>query len=250
MALIFEAGTTKVIGETQTWLQKHERVVLAVVLATVFLVLGNSYIGHAADVANAKEKAAQQALVLAQNNAAKLAQLSQQQQAEYLQVTQQLEDQNAKLLAAVTAKQAATQKQQAADKTLPPNQLAERWTALAGLQPTDVQPTTSGFAVTPAGGVNTVVQLEQVPALKAELTDAQTVVQNKDKELNQATATVNALQSQVGGLQTEVTAKSKECLAQVNDLKAQARRSKRNWFLRGAAVGGGVVLYLLVHFHL
>ena len=120
----------------------------------------------------------------------------------------------------------ATTKQQAIDKTLAPPALATRWLQQLKLT-SGIDPTTGQqFAVSQDAAVSTVVALEEIPALTANVAALQT-------ELNNDTTIINKQQDLIGKLNTDLTDEKKSHVADVNLEKAKAKRS----FLRGFKVG-------------
>ena len=231
---------------TETWIQKHERLLIVLVLAGVLVFLGNKYLNSAADKADARNQAAQATLAAQKEANDKLAIQVQQDAAQYQVMLGQLNTQNAKLVTqiAVLSQSLAARQKQDATLTLP--ELALRHQALLGVS-TGVSSTENGFVVSPPVETQTVQELESLPVIKQQLVDETSLADNKSKALDGSQALVVDLNKQVTGLQSQAVDSDKACKAQVDALKKDARKSKRNWFLRGAAVGGSVIAYVLLH---
>lgn len=148
----------------------------------------------------------------------------------------------------------SAQKQQAADKTLPPAGLAARWQSLAPLPPASVTPNQDGsFGITGPGALATVQALENLQPLQSELANVQTEKANDDKQLVAQAGVVTGLGAQIGGLQAQVTGLQSQnqkqvevCTAQVALVKAEARKSKRHWFAAGYVAGVGTAVALKI----
>jgi hypothetical protein len=132
----------------------------------------------------------------------------------------QLSQANAQQAAALKAEAAALVKQQAVDKTMTPTQQSARWQQLVPTAEVGVLPT-GGFSINAQGGVDTLLQLEQVPVLtsaNAKLTtslanddltiahDATILQDEKDKHISDVTNDGKALvasQKETGKVQAD-----------------------------------------------
>ena len=229
---------------TESWLKTHERLILVVLGLLVAGFLIWKYLDHSAAVADKKSLQAdavlQQQVVINANLAAQV-----KSQGDTLtQLVVQVSQENAALLQAIQVRSTATVVQQKADKTLPLPELATRWENLASLQPTDITATTSGLVVSDAGSRLTVSALEQLPTLQENLQDTQSILANKDSQISSMTEFQGTLQTQVKGLNLQITDADKACKLQVSAVKADARKSKMKWFLTGIGIGigGGVAI--------
>jgi multidrug efflux pump subunit AcrA (membrane-fusion protein) len=247
MATTPQQIVTEAQAQVQTWFQKHERLLLVLMVTLAMVFLGNKWLSKQAANDQAKAVAAQQVLTQQQAQDKQLAEQVQQSTAQYQALITTLSQENAQLAAAMQNRTVILQQQQTADKTLPLPDLGNRWTTLAQLQPGDLTATDSGITVTPQAARSTVVQLEQVPVLQQNLKDETTVADNRQTELTKANDLIGGLNQQVTGLNTTVTEEGKACKAEVTSLKASARKSKFDWFLKGLAVGGSVVTALVLH---
>lgn len=152
-----------------------------------------------------------------------------------LQVT--VAAQTATILKQVAQRNRTTVEQQTTDKTLAPPALAQRWQSLlhitSGIDPATGQQ----FAVTQEAASMTVVQLEEVPTLTANVASLQTELSNEQL--------VNVSQAQViSDLSTEFTDEKKSHVDDVNAEKAKTKKAFVKGFKFGAIVGfvGGLFL--------
>ncbi len=221
-----------------SWFKHHERLVL-VAAGLLFLTFGVykglGYLEKRDQRIYDKRTAVLEAQVevnkvTAQQNAA----LAQQ----YADLAKQVMADNTKLALAITARDAATKVQIEKDKTLPPPELATRWELLAGLPLDTVKPTPGSlFTITDAGARQTVVALETIPQLKADLDDTRTQSANKEKQVVAQTGVITGLHVEIDGLGRQIVDADKACKAEVTLLKVQAKKSKMKWFFSGAVAG-------------
>ncbi len=228
----------------QTWLQKHERllIVCMVILASYFVLdksLGivSNYEGHkaqqAASVTAAQAAKNQEALTQAQQ----LLQSYQQQLTASIAANQQL-------TVAITKRDSQLSVQQKTDATLAPPDLANRWASL--VKDTGIVPATGGYAVTESAAVSTVLQLEAVPVLTQDLNDEKVKEANLQTDVTNANALIDKGKTVVGGLQLQLTDQSKQCTIDLNAEKAKAREGKTRAF--GIGYVAGLVSGFVLHF--
>ena len=221
-----------------SWFKHHERFVL-VAASLLFLTFGVyrglGYLERRDQRIYDKRMAVLEAQVEANAATAKQnAVLAQQ----YADLAKQVMADNTKLALAITARDAATKVQIEKDKTLPPADLATRWEFLAGLPLGTVKPTPGDlFTISDPGARQTVVALETIPQLKADLEDTRTQNGNKDKQVTAQTGVIAGLHVEIDGLGRQIVDADKVCKAETTLLKAQARKSKLKWFVSGAVAG-------------
>ncbi len=222
------------VQNEKTWLQKHERLIIVVLVIAFGSWLGSKYLDNAA--ANAKS-----ALVAQQQVSAAAASQAEMAAKGYQVAIEALSKQVTALDVAMTQRQTVLVKQQAQTSALPPDQLVTLWQGLIpGINKGSIVPTTNGYAVDPGPAIDTVNQLEEVPVLKANLAD----------ETNLAATTQSALTSCSGLVdkqKTEIAEDKKTCDAQTASLKADARKSKRNWFIGGLVTAATIFGYIVLH---
>lgn len=220
-----------------SWLQRHEKLVLAVIAGLVLWFgigkIDTLIANH--DHANLSQ-AAIVAGVQAEKNAALAAQVAEQAML-YKELADKVQAQNAALEQANVNLANALIKQQRTDATMTDPQLAIRWLDLVPSADPLLAAPNGGLIVTHTGAVATVQRLEEVPVLKTELSNTNGQLANVDKLLTASTGQVATLNGQVTGLQLQIVDNSKVCTAQIAVVKADARKSKRRWFYAGMVVG-------------
>lgn len=243
-----------------TWLQKHERLIVAVLIIAAMMFLGNKWLDNrsvsdAVQAALAKQQAVelQQKVADDEKRQAEQAAQTAQMAAQYQAMVDGLTRQNASLAAAVAQRTSILEKQQTANNTAPLPEVAQRWIGLAGLQPTDLQVAANGVDVNDTAARKTVNLLEEVPVLQQNVRDIQQVADNRQAELSKANDVIATQGTQIVGLNQEVADEKKAHKADVDadkktidSVKADARKSKRNWFIAGFIAGIGT--RLLAHF--
>ena len=221
----------------QSWLQKHERIVI---VALVLLVGGwglGKYLDIAASRSEARATAAEQALVDQKSqNAQTLATVTQLTQ-QYQQLTSTLAAQNASLAASLAARQTAQAAQRATDAQLPLTDLATRLATLGQAPVTSVSVIGNQIELTQPGAVAVVQTLESIPALQADLKDTTATLGTTQAAKAQADTLIAGQAKEITGLNLQITDADKACKAQVSAVTADANKSKRKWFLRGVLVG-------------
>lgn len=242
-----------------TFFKAHERLVLAVLILGFLLVASdwglNAWDRHEQRVYDKANGALAVATAKAQDDLAK-AQADEQKDRDlakqYQDLALQVLAQNNALEKAILTRDEATKKQQSADQNLPPSDLASRWELLADLPTDSITWTGAAFSATPLAAVQTTQKLEEVPKLTADLADVRAQVSGKDQQISKQNEVITGLNqhvtdlnSSVADLNGKVTAGDKACDARIGLLRAEARKSKLGWFLKGVATGAGIVLYLL-----
>lgn len=227
---------TPVPAPAETWLQKHERLVLATLFLAAAMFLGNKYIDTSASKASAQAQIATQQAVSAQKSAEQAATTAAQTAAAYQTIVDALQKQNAALAQAVTQRDAILGQQQTAIKTAPLPVVAQQWqTAIGGEN--DIIASTNGLTVTDDGARRTLTMLVALPVVEANLADETKTAQNLQTEIDAAGKSSAAKDAQISALSAEIVADNAQCKAEVAALKAQARKSKVRWFKIGFVTG-------------
>ena len=223
-------------GVVSTFLKAHETLIIILVLAVVtffgYSKAINYLSAHDALINNKAQVTLQAQIDANKQSADTTAQLV----SRYSDLVTELIASNAKIAAAQTQRAQVTQKQQAVDKTLPPPELAARWNTLLKM-PSGVSPDANGYTATPDAAVATVTQLELVPQLQADLAGQQMLTSNGLQQIGGLTAINNSQAAEIAGLGTQIQDQTKACVAQVNSIKAAARKSKLHWFEFGFVTG-------------
>lgn len=217
------------------YIKTHERLVLSVIAG---LVLWFSIGKIDTLIANHDHANLQQAQVTAQVQQEKntvLATQVAQNAAQYKELSDKVQSQNAQLEQAKTQLATALAKQQKTDATLPPSDLVARWNTLVPQAGATVTP--NGVTLSSAGAVVTVQQLEEVPVLSSQLENERTQLGNDQNLISAANASITTLNLRVDGLNLQLSDNAKVCTAQIKTIKAEARKSKRRWFIVGMVIG-------------
>lgn len=222
---------------TQSWLQKHERIVLfAMVLAVAAFGL-NKWLDKSAMDAASKAAVAQQVAAVQHDADQKIAAAVAQQTALFNQEQNAREQEMASLVAAMASRDAASN-----NKVTIVSQPKTPSQAVVDLQSTYTLSApvvvTSDGADIPTADIQqfTIAKIEGDTA-KADLIDSQKELATTSVSLGEATTLVGALQNQVTGLQTEIKTDATASKAEIASVKAAGRKSKVAWFKRGFIVG-------------
>lgn len=241
MKNIFEAETK--------WVAAHEKIIIVIAVLVAALYGWNMWVNKSNDKDIAANAVAQQLLQQqVTQNAALLQQMNQQSQ-QYQQLVGTLVAENKAKMRDMEQRSLAVQQQQKIDQTLPLSELALRWMELLKLKSEDVKNVDKGIAVSDFGARATVTTLETVPALEKDKKTLTEIVANKDTELSACNGLVKTQKEQViPGLQKEIEAGKKACTTQLDLEKSNARKSKRNWFIRGVVSGSVATAAIVVKF--
>ena len=217
------------------YLKVHEKFIFCIMLAVlswfVFGKIENVIAAH--DSSNLA-----QAKVVAQSQADKTAALAaqvEQQSAQYQALATKLDAQNAALVAANTQLATALAQRQHTDAGLPPSELANRWTVLVPQAKPTV--TATGIAVDTPSAIATVQALEQVPVLRTQFENERTQLGNAQKLLGLSQNETVTLGNEVSSLNLQLKDNQAVCNQQIAVVKAEARKSKRRWFVIGYVAG-------------
>lgn len=238
--------TGNTIGHIRAFLLDHERLLIVLVAA---LVIWLGYVKVTNIIEEHDKAQLQQAQIVAAQQAAQNAELAKQAQADAAQLkalSDKLEAANQQLANANTALATALANRQKTDATLPPTDLAMRWSQLVPNMPpagVTVSPDTT-FKVTQAASVATVQQLEAVPVLKQQLDNETQQKNNGDQLIAQQGKSIFDLNAQVGGLQKQLVDNDKVCQEQIKVVKDEARKGKRKWFIIGYIAGFASKVFL------
>ena len=220
-----------------TFIKAHERIVILLLC----LLVGWHFSGKAVSAWESydQRKDTLAHATLAANIAAanQLAVVNAKAAADYQALAVQLAASNKALANAQVTRNAETQTQQTIDRALPPTELATRWATLLKMPLGTVQVIPEGLAITPQGATETVVQLETIPTLQANLKDETTIATNESAQLASLAGVNGGLNKEITALNAENIATNSACNADKKLLTAKARKSKLHWFEAGVIVG-------------
>lgn len=222
------------------WLETHKHLAITLVVAAVCLFIAVKVMAHLDGVAHDQRVLAEEKLrqdQSAQHAAEAQAAIDRQEsdriQAEMARQNAALRSQNAVLMSALSARQ-----QQ--DRQLPPSELATRWEGLIGAAPGAIKPLPEGLLAPLPAAQETVVRLEEVPALRQGNKNLEGIIANDAATqatlLKRATSADNAL---AACKQTQESMQ-KACDLRVKDEVAKA--NKRGWLRSLGAFIGGIIL--------
>lgn len=234
------------VTEAKTFLQKHERLIVTTLVLAAAIFIGNKFLNLSAARDQRAATAASATLQAQQDTNKQLAAQIAQTVADYKTLVVQLTQQNTQLQQQVNTRTVVLQQQVATDKTLPLPDLGKRWAQLANIKPSDISATSTGITVTPAGALTTLIALEQVPVLNANLSDVSAQKANLQTELTASNTLTAEQASEITGLNTAAGEQDKSCKAQIASAKADARKGKLKSFGIGVGVGVGVVVAFVV----
>jgi hypothetical protein len=230
-------ATPTVTTVAQTWLQKHERIVI------VFLVLlaggwgYSKYADASASKANTRAQVAEAALASQNATDTKNAATTATVLAQYQAMVATLSAQNASLAAAAAQRQAIVAKNQAQDTTLALPVLAERLGTLGNVPAGQVSTDQNHVILTQPGAVAVTQTLETIPALKSDLADETALATAAQTTQAKGTEVIADQAKQIDGLNLAALDADKVCKAQVAQAKAAGRKSKVRWFKIGFVTG-------------
>jgi hypothetical protein len=187
------------------WFQSHERIlVIGLVLAFGYFGL-NKWLDKSAMDAAMKAAVAQQVAAVQHDADQKIAAAVAQQTALFEQERQIHDQEIASLVAAVTSRDAATNKKvtQVTSTTTSPEAVADLNTAYGATLPTPLTVTEAGSIPIADLQQFTVAKIEE-DTLQSDLADTRKELGSTSLELSSATSLVGSLQNQVTGLQTEI----------------------------------------------
>lgn len=225
------------------FLKEHERLILGLAALGVILLCFNWWMNNAAAKASAKNVLAQQQLQAQKDMNAHLEQDSAQKDKQYEELLTAVTKQIQGLQTAMTSRDTQLTKAEQTDKTLPLSDLGSHWEGLIGVT-NGISSGSAGLLVDDQASRATVAELEQVPVLEANLKDDGTIIGKREDEISSLTSAYGSCRQEVSGLSDQITKADAACKAQVADVKAQARKSKRNWFIGGLITGAGIVARL------
>jgi hypothetical protein len=222
---------------TQTWIQKHERVIIVALVLLAGSWAYGKYANLASSKAEARANAAEQALVLQNATDAQLAAQTAQVLAQHQAIEQAYAALQTATAAAAASRQASVVQQQKTDATLPAADLANRMKTQAKAPEGSITVSGDTLNLTRVGAVAVVQALDTIPALQADLDDETALAQSAISAKNSGDEVIAAQTKEITGLQTAAVDQQKACTAQIAAVKADARKSKIKAFKWGFVAG-------------
>lgn len=220
-----------------SWLKAHERMIIVFMVLLVGCFLGNKWLNADAAKKDAAYEALAQRLEDQKSINDKNAAQTQAQMAQYQVIVETQGRQIAALTGAITARDAALKhkQEQIASMTLP--QVAQEWEKALNL-PSGALPI-QGDTVVVAEPIarSTVSQLAKTTVLEQDLTDEKAIVAGTRAQLDGANGVIGSQVTEIAGLNATLVLQDQTCKAEVAKVKADGRKSKRNWFIAGFIAG-------------
>lgn len=224
--------------------KKHEALILGIGILAVVLFIGNKWLDHRVEVAEAATIQTQAALAQQEEIVAQLTVAVQYAKKNSDLVVTQSASMVAALEKEISSLRTELVAQQELIKTKPVPELVSQWNDLIGIP--GVQNTDLGIVVTEPAARATVSQLVEIPVLEKTVTNQRQEIVSKDSALSAQAATISAGADLVSGLKIQLVDQKSACDKQISEVKAKSSVSKRTWFLLGFVSGLGT--RLLAHF--
>jgi hypothetical protein len=228
----------------KTWLQKHTTLIIVILAILSALFLGNKIIDHQANVADKNATIAMQALTDQKEINLKLAAQLKQDTDDYKALFSEMNRRNQMLENAITYRNTELKKQQSVDYTLPLSDLGKRWQTLLQVGISDIKVQDTSLVVSESASRQTVTQLERIPVLEANLSDTEAQLTNQENSNTSCNQLVGNLQTQITGLNSEITKEGTACKADKDKLINDGRKSKIK--IAKIAFGAGFVAGFIV----
>jgi len=212
------------VKEGWAWLKVHGKFVLILVSILVVLYLGRDWIDR--HYTEAKTEAVVATNVLKTQEATNKTLLAgyADLQKQTAVIQSQLQAQNQQLAAQTAAAYKSAAQQAVLDQQLNNQQLAARLDTLTGQS--GIQSSTTGVDLTHQQAGNTAATLDQIPALKQQISDDQNIKSNQDSQIGGLTTEVNSCNNVVSNLKTEIKDQDIACKTEVKALKAKNLKQK------------------------
>ena len=236
------------VKQDVSWIQRHERIIIIILVLAAAVFAFNKYIDHAAKVADEQAAVSSQILKEQQNINQQLIQRMDAQDARYASLVEELTKKNEASRQEINTRNQDLAKQQSVNNTLPLVDLAGRWKTLINALNSDVQAFGPNIMVSDSGARQTVNKLEETTTLEANLTSQTNISNNLQKLLTECNQVVTNKQEVIDGKDNELKKQKDDSEKQIVKVKADDRRSKRNWFVRGMIAGGGIAAYILLRY--
>jgi hypothetical protein len=227
-----------------SWIKAHERVLIVLIVLLAVCFLGNKWLNYDSAKKDAQYTALAQKLDEQKTVNEKQAQQTQAITAQYQEMVDALAKQNAALAGAISQRDSALkQKQQEiASMTLP--QVAREWEKALNAPQGVLSVSGVSVVVAEPEARQTVSQLAKTTTLEANLTDQTQLTANAKAETAKANEVIGSQVIEIKGLNAQIVLGEQTCKAEVAKVKADGRRSKRNFFIAGFVAGIATRLFM------
>lgn len=228
---------------TQTWFQKHERIIIALIALSLGVWGFNKWVDKSANDAKAQVAIAQQAQATQDASVKALQAQLAQQSAQFAQSQTEMKTEILSLVSAIAQRDAATQSKviEVTKPKTPTQAVVDLQQAYPKLPDAPVV-TDAGATVTTADVQQFTVAKIEGDAAKADLDDTKTELTKTNDSLTQAVSLLGAKDNVITGLQTDIKTHDATCKTEKDQIKADARKGKWHSFLAGAATVGVIAL--------
>ena len=235
-----------IVSNYTSFIRSHERLLAIVLGAFLIYHCYGAYLTNSIEKAKALASSTSQTLAVQQQaNADQTTKLNTQLSDLKIQM-EQVQANNAALSQAIASRNQALAQTQAnvATATLP--QVVVQWQSLVpGLTTGDFTADAKGTIVSDAAARATVSSLAELPIDRANIKDLETEITGKDAVITSQGNAITSSNTLITGLNTQIQDQTKACNAQIVLIKAEAKKGKRSWFLRGLGIGGGIIAFVL-----
>lgn len=229
-----------VVKNDLSWLQRHERLLLGVLVLAVVMFLGNKWLDKSAMDAKLNQAAVAQQLADAKQNSDKLAAMLAQQSAQFEQQSAERAREINALVVAMASRDAASSKkiEEVKEHKLPAQVVADLNEAYHGELVTPNAVTADGLVqfAPPVIQQFTVTKIERDNAV-ANLADQKDINAKQADTIKQSTDLIHTFETRVDGLNNLMVVQGKKCEADIAVVKADARKGKRFWYILGVVTG-------------
>jgi cell division protein FtsL len=229
-----------------TWLQKHEKLLLGLLLTIVLLFSVNKVVNYMASKADKEATVSAQILSEQKTQNAFLTDQVNQDKAQNQVIQAQATAAILTLQGQIAQLRADLAKKQQADRTMPLTDVTRRISELAGFDPALINSVNNSVTMTGEAARQTAVTLENVPELKKELDNEKQVVVQQNNEISSLTKTVGDQGSLITGLNSQIVKADKACNDEITKVKDDARKSKVKIGVFG--IISGIILKSFLHF--
>lgn len=220
------AVTSVTVKAVESWFKTHERLIALVLVLLVGGWLGNRYLNNSATDAAAKAHTAEVAAQAASLQASQAA-------AAFQTALTVMQAQNAALAATVAKRQQVTEKQVA--EVTAPNTTAQK--ALDDVHSVYGEQIGMTGIIVDNHLAFPIETVQVFSATKIERDADEATIADQNVEIVNDKNVISACQTNVAALEVKNIADGKAADAQIAKLKADGRKSKRNWFIAGFVAG-------------